>query len=146
MVEIGGGKMREITFRAKRIDNGELVYGAYVTMHHNDGRTHTHHFIIPDGSDLSYGVKVEDILVEVDGESVCQFTGQKDKNGEERETEQEKQNAKTPYYEGDGYYDGEIVYDTWICPNCGEHYEVGYDNYKYCPECGQHIQHADWEQ
>ena len=73
--------MREILFRGKRIDKGEWVYGAYITMHHNDERTHTHHFIIPDGSDLSYGVKVEDILVEVDGESVCQYTGLKDKNG-----------------------------------------------------------------
>lgn len=59
--------------------------------------------------------------------------------------EKEKHIGQTPYYEGDGYYGGKFVYDTWICPNCGEHYEVGYDNYKYCPECGQHIQHADWE-
>lgn len=81
MVEIGGGRMRDILFRGKRVDNGEWVYGAYITMHHNDGRTHIHHFIIPDGSDLSYGVKVEDILVEVDGETVCQYTGITDKNG-----------------------------------------------------------------
>lgn len=57
----------------------------------------------------------------------------------------EKQIAKTPDYEGDGYADGELVYDTWICPNCGEHYEVGYDSQDYCPKCGQHIQHEDWE-
>lgn len=57
----------------------------------------------------------------------------------------EKQIAKTPDYEGDGYADGQLVYDTWICPNCGEHYEVGYDNYDYCPKCGQHIQHEDCE-
>lgn len=57
----------------------------------------------------------------------------------------EKQIAKTPDYEGDGYADGELVYDTWICPNCGEYYEVGYDNQDYCPKCGQHIQHEDWE-
>lgn len=57
----------------------------------------------------------------------------------------EKQVPKTPKYEGDGYADGELVYDTWICPNCGEHYEVGYDNYDYCPNCGQHIKHEDWE-
>lgn len=73
--------MREILFRGKRIDNGDWVYGAYITMHHNDGRTHIHHFIIPDGSDLSYGVKVEDILVEVDVKTVCQCTGLKDKTG-----------------------------------------------------------------
>lgn len=57
----------------------------------------------------------------------------------------EKQIAKTPDYEGDGYADGELVYDTWICPNCGEYYEVGYHDYDYCPKCGQHIQHEDWE-
>ena len=57
----------------------------------------------------------------------------------------EKQISKTPDYEGDGYADGQLVYDTWICPNCGEHYEVGYHDYDYCPKCGQHIQHEDWE-
>ena len=73
--------MREILFRGKRIDNGDWVYGAYITMHHNDGRTHIHHFIIPDGSNLSYGVKVEDILVEVDVKTICQCTSLTDKNG-----------------------------------------------------------------
>lgn len=51
----------------------------------------------------------------------------------------EKQKAKKPTYEGDGYADGELVYDTWICPNCGEHYETDYDDYIYCPNCGQAI-------
>lgn len=35
----------------------------------------------------------------------------------------EKQVAKVPDYEGDGYYEGELVYDTWICPKCGQHYQ-----------------------
>lgn len=51
----------------------------------------------------------------------------------------EKQKAKKPTYEGDGYADGELVYDTWICPNCEEHYETDYDDYIYCPNCGQAI-------
>ncbi len=75
--------MREILFRGKRKDNGEWVYGAYIVMHHNDKRTHLHHFIIPDNSDLSFGVKVEDILVEVIPETVGQYTGLKDKNGKQ---------------------------------------------------------------
>ena len=53
----------------------------------------------------------------------------------------EKQIPKAPNYEGDGYVDGELVYDTWICPRCGRHYEIDYDHYVYCPECGQLI---DW--
>ena len=51
----------------------------------------------------------------------------------------ERQKPKMPDYEGDGYADGEMVYDTWICPNCGKKYEVDYDDYKHCPNCGQAI-------
>ena len=59
----------------------------------------------------------------------------------------EKQTAKKPDYEGDGYADGQLVYDTWICPSCGKHYEVDYDSYDYCPRCGQHIdrRNEEWE-
>lgn len=57
----------------------------------------------------------------------------------------EKQTAKKPDYEGDGYADGHLVYDTWICPCCGKHYEVDYDNYNYCPDCGQKIDWSDEE-
>ena len=51
----------------------------------------------------------------------------------------ERQKPKKPDYEGDGYADGHLVYDTWICPNCGKNYEVDYDDYKFCPNCGQAI-------
>ena len=57
----------------------------------------------------------------------------------------EKQIPKTPNYEADGYWNGELVYDTWICPNCGKDYEVDYDDYKYCLECGQAIDWSDSE-
>lgn len=67
-------------FRGKRIDNGEWVEGFYFCMTHPDGR-HTHHFIIPLGADLSLGTPIEKIQVEVDGETICQCTGLKDKNG-----------------------------------------------------------------
>ena len=57
----------------------------------------------------------------------------------------EKQKPKVPDYEGDGYADGYMVYDTWICPNCGKKYEVDYDDYKHCPECGQAIDNENLE-
>ena len=53
-----------------------------------------------------------------------------------------KEIPNKPYYEGDGYSDGELVYDTWICPNCGKSYEVDYEEYERCPHCGQKI---EWE-
>ena len=54
----------------------------------------------------------------------------------------EKQKSKSPTLEGDGYNeDGEMIYDTWICPSCGEYYEVDYDDYDFCPNCGQRILH-----
>lgn len=57
----------------------------------------------------------------------------------------EKQIPKTPDIEGDGYADGKMVYDTWICPNCGKDYEIECDNYDYCPNCGQAIDKI-WEE
>ena len=52
----------------------------------------------------------------------------------------ERDTAKAPDYEGDGYDDaGNIIYDIWICPNCGKKYEVDYDDYDFCPDCGQAI-------
>lgn len=62
----------------------------------------------------------------------------------ENQPDIDKETAKKPDYEGDGYDDnGEIIYDTWICPNCGKRYEVDYDDYDYCPNCGQKL---DWEE
>lgn len=56
----------------------------------------------------------------------------------------EKQLPKKPNFEGDEYApNGTFVYDTWECPNCGECYEVDYDDYDYCPKCGQKI---DWSE
>lgn len=56
----------------------------------------------------------------------------------------EKQTPKKPNLEGDGYDDkGQLMYDTWICPNCEEHYELDYEEYDYCPHCGQRIDWSD---
>ena len=56
----------------------------------------------------------------------------------------EKQIPKKPTYEGDGYApDGTFVFDEWICPCCGNMYEVDYDDYDYCPNCGQKLDWSD---
>ena len=61
---------------------------------------------------------------------------------DECRTAMERQISKKPMYEGDGYDDcGKLIYDTWICPNCGKRYEVDYDDYDSCPNCGQRL---DW--
>lgn len=72
--------MREILFKAKRIDNGEWVEGYYFCMVHDDGR-HIHHFIMPLGADLNLGTPIEKIQVEIDENTICQYTGLTDKNG-----------------------------------------------------------------
>lgn len=62
---------------------------------------------------------------------------------EECRSAMDKQSAKRPDLEGDGYSDGHLVYDTWICPCCGKHYEVDYDDYDFCPTCGQKLDWSD---
>lgn len=70
--------MREILFKAKRIDNGEWVEGCYAE---SKGNT----FI---GIDISISIDVFEVFctpiirwIEVDPETLCQFTGRCDKNG-----------------------------------------------------------------
>lgn len=66
-------KMREILFRAKRIDNGEWVRGYYYskTLIHAGGITRLHGYILTlSGNEI-----------EVISETVSQFTGLTDKNG-----------------------------------------------------------------
>lgn len=64
--------MREILFRGKRIDNGELVYGYYV---HIGPVSCQRAYIIPEYASAIY-------VNEVDPSTVGQYTGLKDKNGE----------------------------------------------------------------
>lgn len=58
----------------------------------------------------------------------------------------DKQIPKKPDFEGDGYDDsGNLIYDTWICPHCGDRYELDYEVHQYCPVCGQALDWSDTE-
>lgn len=75
----------------------------------------------------------------------CKFTRADKKSLKTAISALEKQIPKRPDYEGDGYDDkGNLIYDTWICPNCGfKDYEFDYDDFEHCPNCGQAI---DWSE
>ena len=64
--------MREILFKAKRIDNGEWIEGCYVT---SDGKS----FICMDIVEHYCVIALR--WFEIDPETLCQFTGLCDKNG-----------------------------------------------------------------
>jgi len=63
--------MRDILSRGKRIDNGEWVYGSLVKM---GPAGFVHYFILPDYASAFYSI-------EVDPDTVDQYTGLHDKNG-----------------------------------------------------------------
>ena len=63
--------MREILFKAKRLDNGECVNGFYCCI---GPVGQEKHYIIPMYASAFYGI-------EVDPSTVCQYTGLTDKNG-----------------------------------------------------------------
>lgn len=67
--------MREIKFRGKRLDNGEWVYGDY---HHRAGGVHCIIDMQP-----NFQGKVEYVVIQVDTETIGQFTGLRDKNNKE---------------------------------------------------------------
>ena len=64
--------MREILFKAKRIDNGEWVDGNYVKKYDHSGKRHLILYVD------NY---VRWRCMEIDSKTLCQFTGLCDKNG-----------------------------------------------------------------
>lgn len=115
-------KPEELICKAQRKDNGEWIEGFYFCLHHNDGRTHLHHLIIPLEVDLSRGTPLDQIQVEVVPESITLKA-------------QEPQTVIVDDIPKD---------DTWFgiwfgrCPNCKEMLTKKYHKH-FCGNCGQAV-------
>lgn len=74
--------MREYEFRGRRVDNNEWIYGSLVVA--NDNINNGKCYILPHITDFSYGDNGNrcriGCFIEVDGSTVGQYTGVKDKN------------------------------------------------------------------
>ena len=70
--------IREYKFRGKRIDNGKWIYGSLITKTLSNEE---HIFILIEDSDFFRSLW--ELLIEVDPETVGQYTEKKDKNGKE---------------------------------------------------------------
>lgn len=81
--------MREILFKAKRKDNGKWVEGYYYKMSettycfkedYERKPVSEHHYILRERM-TDWGLPNQIVQIEIDSETLCQFTGLCDKNG-----------------------------------------------------------------
>lgn len=89
--------MREILFKAKRLDNGEWVEGYYVYCRKR-------HYILPVLNKAIGFDEREDEWVEVDPDTICQYTGLTDKNGQKI--------WENDILRRDGYWDMRIEFEN----------------------------------
>ena len=81
--------MREILFKAKRIDNGEWIDGYYYKMSettycfkedYEREPVPEHHYILQERM-TDWGLPNQIVQIEIDSKTLCQFTGLTDKSG-----------------------------------------------------------------
>lgn len=108
--------MREILFKAKRLDNGEWVDGFSCCI---GPVGQEKHYIIPMYASAFYGI-------EVDPSTVCEYTSLTDKNGK-KIFDGDVVRRETDYYGKHKVYDEPVVWEDDIEKGfLGEPYTSGY--------------------